>query len=109
VIHHLYSSITAVLCPQLASVQFHLINTTILFLSREGLRRGCLRAQQVQDASGATTILGIAALCIPLGAITTLCTCALALRGSPSLSEPYAVAVLLQGILRCNTPCSAEL
>ena len=28
---------------QLAAVQFHLITTTILLLSREGLRRGCLR------------------------------------------------------------------
>lgn len=86
-------------CVQLASVQFHLINTTILFLSREGLRRGCLRAQQIEDASGTKTILGIAALCIPLGAIITLCVCAVALRGSASLSEPYATAILLQGLV----------
>lgn len=32
---------------QLASVQFHLINTVILFLSREGFRRGCLRTPVV--------------------------------------------------------------
>jgi hypothetical protein len=30
---------------QLAAVQFHLINTTILLLSREGFRRGCIRDQ----------------------------------------------------------------
>lgn len=82
---------------QLASVQFHLINTTILFLSREGFRRGCLRAQQVQDASGTSTILFIAAHCIPLGAAVTLGVCAVALRGASSLTDPYAVAVMLQG------------
>ena len=32
---------------QLLSIRFHLINTSILTLSREGLRRGCLRSQQV--------------------------------------------------------------
>ncbi|BDA46912.1 probable protein RFT1 homolog [Coccomyxa sp. Obi] len=82
----------------LASVHFHLINTTILFLSREGFRRGCLRAQQVRDASGTNAILGIAALCIPFGAVVTLCVCAVALRGAPSLADPYAAAVLWQGL-----------
>jgi oligosaccharide translocation protein RFT1 len=33
---------------QLSAVQFHLITTTILFLSREGFRRGGLR---IQDAA----------------------------------------------------------
>ncbi len=33
---------------QLAAVQFHLINTVILFLSREGFRRGCLRTPVVR-------------------------------------------------------------
>ena len=32
---------------QLASVQFHLLNTGIVFLSREGLKRGCQRIQKV--------------------------------------------------------------
>jgi hypothetical protein len=31
---------------QLSAVQFHLITTTILLLSREGFRRGCLRIQE---------------------------------------------------------------
>lgn len=30
-------------CPQLSTVQFHLLITTIMMLSREGLRRGCQR------------------------------------------------------------------
>ena len=36
--------------PQVAAVQFHLINSTILLLSREGFRRGCLRAEEVRRA-----------------------------------------------------------
>ena len=35
------------LLAQIAAVQFHLINSTILLLSREGFRRGCLRAEEV--------------------------------------------------------------
>ncbi len=40
-------SVCSVCVLQLFAVQFHLINTTILFLSREGFRRGCLRIKQV--------------------------------------------------------------
>jgi len=92
--------LTRLSSAQLFSVQFHLINTTILFLSREGFRRGCLRAQQVQNASGTRTVLGIAALCIPLGAVVTLCVCAVALRKTTSSADPYAAAILLQGDTR---------
>jgi hypothetical protein len=35
---------------QLAAVQFHLINTVILFSSREGFRRGCLRTPLVRGS-----------------------------------------------------------
>jgi hypothetical protein len=77
-------------------VQFHLINTTILFLSREGFRRGCLRAQQA-SLSSAASLLRIAALCIPFGLAITLSVCAVSLRSTPSLSDPYARAVMLQG------------
>ena len=84
---------------QLASVQFHLINTFILFLSREGFRRGCLRAQQSSGSPGSVTrnVLAIAALSIPLGAITTLCTCGVALRFSSVSTPAYASAIYLQG------------
>ena len=37
---------------QVAAVQFHLINTTILFIAREGFRRACLRIDQ--SAAGAS-------------------------------------------------------
>ena len=42
------ASVCSVCALQLLAVQFHLINTTILFLSREGFRRGCLRIKQVR-------------------------------------------------------------
>ena len=81
---------------QLSAVQFHLINTTILFLSREGFRRGCLRAQQA-EAGSTKSILGTAALSIPFGLAVTLAVCAVSLRSALSLSSPYAAAVALQG------------
>lgn len=37
-------------CEQLSAVQFHLITTSILFLSREGFRRGGLRIQEEQSS-----------------------------------------------------------
>ena len=84
---------------QLASVQFHLINTFILFLSREGFRRGCLRAQQSSASPGhiSRNVLAVAALTLPLGALTSLCTCGVALRGNPSWTNAYAYAIYLQG------------
>ena len=89
---------------QLSAVQFHLINTTILFLSREGFRRGCLRAQQEQ-AGSLRVVLRIAALSVPFGLAVTLAVCAVSLRGAPSLSSPYAAAVALQG--KQQSPLSA--
>ena len=43
----LYYLVESLCLVQLLSIRFHLINTSILTLSREGLRRGCLRSQQV--------------------------------------------------------------
>ena len=84
---------------QLASIQFHLINTFILFLSREGFRRGCLRAQQSSASPShiSRNVLTVAALTLPLGALTSLCTCGVALRGNPSWTNAYAYAIYLQG------------
>lgn len=49
-------------------MQFHLINTTILFLAREGFRRACLRIDTtVPDAS--RRVLRIASLTLPAGAL----------------------------------------
>lgn len=45
---------------QLSAVQFHLITTTILFLSREGFRRGGLRIQeQEEDSSSSSKKVGL--------------------------------------------------
>jgi hypothetical protein len=43
---------------QLSAVQFHLITTTILFLSREGFRRGGLRIQEEAASSSSTKVVG---------------------------------------------------
>lgn len=89
-------------CPQLASVQFHLINTAILFLSREGFRRGCLRAQQVgpDKATCAPRLLATAVLVLPIGILTSVVVCAAMLRrhGVPAAGDPYPTAVYMQGV-----------
>ena len=84
---------------QLASVQFHLINTFILFLSREGFRRGCLRTQQSSTSQDlvARNVLAIASLSVALGVPITLCTCGFALWAHASWSDAYACAIYLQG------------
>lgn len=80
-----------------AAVQFHLINTSILFLAREGLRRGCLRVDPA--AAGATgRVLGAAALAVPAGAaLAALVTGALLTLGGPSHEASYRAAVAMQG------------
>lgn len=84
---------------QLASVQFHLINTAILFLSREGFRRGCLRTEQDGGPMHVPRLLATAALVLPVGAVTAAATCGLMLRrhGPAELGDPYPVAVYMQG------------
>ena len=87
------------MCAQLASVQFHLINTAILFLSREGFRRGCLRSEQDDNAMHVPRLLATAALVLPVGAVTAGATCGLMLRrhGPAKLGDPYPTAVYMQG------------
>lgn len=84
---------------QLASVQFHLINTAILFLSREGFRRGCLRSEQDGGAMHVPRLLATAALVLPVGAVTAAATCGLMLRrhGPAGPGDPYPTAVYMQG------------
>ena len=84
---------------QLASLQFHLINTAILFLSREGFRRGCLRSEQNGGAMRIPRLLATAALVLPVGAVTAAATCGLMLRrhGPAEPGDPYPVAVYMQG------------
>lgn len=82
-----------------ASVQFHLINTFILFLSREGFRRGCLRIPPNTPTTIATT-LGTSMLSIPIGALLSLIVTTGILYTSHSSSESlhFHTAIILQGI-----------
>mmetsp|Transcript_57011 Transcript_57011/g.180430 ORF Transcript_57011/g.180430 Transcript_57011/m.180430 type:complete len:235 (+) Transcript_57011:148-852(+) len=71
------------------SIQFHLIMTTILFLSREGFRRGCMRSDASQwkmDGVARTQLRNTAWLVLPLG---------LAVAGGV-----FSVVVLWQGLDR---------
>lgn len=89
----------------LAAVQFYLVTTTILFLSREAFRRGCLRANESlgkvrregrahrqdaadpvpcasslqykgrADVNDLSLVFGLSWLCIPLGLVIALVVC----------------------------------
>ena len=78
-------------------MQFHLINTTILFIAREGFRRACLRIDQ--SAAGASRrVLRIAALTVPAGAVlATGVTAALLHSVGSSGDAAYRQALLMQG------------
>ncbi|KAL2555966.1 lipid transporter [Forsythia ovata] len=87
----------------LYAVQFHLFVTCVLFLSREGFRRACTRADiRCDDASttreNAAKLLKVAWMTFPLGIIVTLAACVLVFwwKGL-SYSSPYAQAILING------------
>eukprot|EP00958_Prasinococcus_capsulatus_P018893 scaffold2261_cov405-Prasinococcus_capsulatus_cf.AAC.24 len=61
----------------LTTVHFHLVTTTALFLSREGIRRGCLRAAE-GDAAAVLRLGAWAPLC---GVPVVLATCFAAVHG----------------------------
>lgn len=92
------------LSPQdyaLSSVQFHLITTTILLVSREGFRRGCLRfaagagsseeepgsSSQGRGSSGSRAavdnwrVLSVAWLVLPVGLVVAAAVCGTVLLG----------------------------
>ncbi|XP_047316146.1 protein RFT1 homolog isoform X2 [Impatiens glandulifera] len=84
------------------AVQFHLFVTCVLFLSREGFRRACMRAKLNRDTSKdehASGILKVAWFSVPLGIVITLAGCTLVLWWQElSYSEPYAQAILINGV-----------
>ncbi|GMH08772.1 hypothetical protein Nepgr_010612 [Nepenthes gracilis] len=87
----------------LYAVQFHLFITCILFLSREGFRRACMRAEiKWDDASmreNAVKLLKVAWLILPLGSLITLAACVLIFWWQAlSYSNPYGKAILLNGV-----------
>ncbi|MEW5310576.1 MAG: hypothetical protein WDW38_002362 [Sanguina aurantia] len=90
---------------ELSTVQLHLIMSTILTLSREGFRRGCMRFQttdaEKDKVHDSVRVLSVAWLTIPLGAIVASLVCATAIHLQPhaSLQIPgYTVAVVLHGV-----------
>ena len=103
---------------KVAAVQFHLINTTILLLAREGIRRGCITGHQQQlegkkkkhkgggeeeeeeeeleDKPAALKLAATAALSFPAGClVAALLVAPLFLRGVPARS-PHRTAVYVQ-------------
>jgi oligosaccharide translocation protein RFT1 len=81
----------------IAAVQFHLINTAILFLAREGLRRGCLRVDPSHPRA-TQKIVGAALLALPAGAVLSVVFTAAALATMADGSDPwFRRAVAMQG------------
>lgn len=97
-----------------ASVQFHLVNTTILLLAREGLRRGCLTAgqQQQQQEEGAgrgrrspaslptRQVLATAALALPAGMAVAAAVLGVAGRWGGGVAGGTAAAAAAARALR---------
>ncbi|XP_010067549.2 protein RFT1 homolog isoform X1 [Eucalyptus grandis] len=86
----------------LYAVKFHLFVTCVLFLSREGFRRACMRADiQCNGASGGenvTKLLKVAWMTIPLGLAMTAAACSIIFWWQElSFSDPYAHAILING------------
>ncbi|KAJ4838056.1 hypothetical protein Tsubulata_035478 [Turnera subulata] len=84
------------------TIQFHLFVTCVLFLSREGFRRACLRENIQCDGpmaeNSAAKLLKVAWLCVPLGIIVTVAACVLVFWWQGlSYSSPYALAILING------------
>ncbi|KAG7549891.1 RFT1 [Arabidopsis thaliana x Arabidopsis arenosa] len=86
----------------LYAVQFHLFVTCVLFLSREGFRRACLRANIKRDGPGSeenvTRLLKVAWMTVPLGIAITIAACIFVLWWQNlSYSDTYAQAILIHG------------
>ncbi|CAI5992188.1 unnamed protein product [Closterium sp. NIES-65] len=100
------------LSPQefgMAAVQFQLLTSTILFVSREGFRRGCLRADGNSPSSSSASspasplywarMVSAAWLVVPTGISLAAAACAFVLHYQHlPLSDPYAQAILLHGV-----------
>lgn len=93
------------------AVQFHLFVTCVLFLSREGFRRACMRAELSESTSveeNSRRLLKVAWLSFPLGLVITLAACYLVLWWQDiAFSNPYAQAILING-LACILELLAE-
>ncbi|KFK25149.1 hypothetical protein AALP_AA8G072200 [Arabis alpina] len=86
----------------LYAIQFHLFVTCVLFLSREGFRRACLRADINSDGpvseNNVTKLLKVAWVTFPLGiAITIAASIFVLWWQNLSYSDTYAQAILIHG------------
>ncbi|KAF3335528.1 protein RFT1 isoform X2 [Carex littledalei] len=84
----------------LYAVQFQLFVTCVLFLSREGFRRACMRTE-VPSYNGsieeyATRLVKVAWMVFPIGIFFTFAGCGLVFwLKDLSFSDPYARAILI--------------
>nr|DAD25275.1 TPA_asm: hypothetical protein HUJ06_026739 [Nelumbo nucifera] len=86
----------------LYAVQFHLLITSILFLSREGFRRACMRTDircgGAQMQENAAKILKVAWMTFPIGVFVTFAACVLVFWWQAlEFSDPYGQAILIHG------------
>lgn len=89
------------------SIQFQLLTTTILFLSREGFRRGCLRAKS-GDANKSNhaelrRVSGISILPVLVGAFLCPLSCCFVINWAKGANgHTYETAVWLHGGFRLS-------
>ncbi|XP_078148266.1 lipid transporter isoform X2 [Carex rostrata] len=86
----------------LYAVQFQLFVTCVLFLSREGFRRACMRTEVPSNNGSieeyATRLLKVAWMVFPIGIFFTFTGCGLVFwLKDLSFSDPYAQAILING------------
>ncbi|XP_042374308.1 protein RFT1 homolog isoform X1 [Zingiber officinale] len=88
---------------KLYAVQFHLFVTSILFLSREGFRRACMRTDVGSNNSSmeedAARLLKVAWLTFPIGILFTSAACLFVFWFQKlTFSDAYAQAILIHGL-----------
>eukprot|EP00250_Pteridium_aquilinum_P005018 c15182_g1_i1 orf=1020-2603(+) len=84
------------------AIQFHLLITTILFLSREGFRRACMRTEfqfKVAKSTKENQVMAVAWLTVPFGVILSGVSCALVLwQKQVNSSRESAHAFMVLGL-----------
>ncbi|XP_062092194.1 uncharacterized protein LOC133798039 isoform X1 [Humulus lupulus] len=86
----------------LYAVQFHLFVTCVLFLSREGFRRACMRADIKCDGTlkeeNVARLMKVAWLTLPIGVLVTIAGCFFVFWWQElSYSDSYGQAILVNG------------
>ncbi|KAK7263860.1 hypothetical protein RJT34_31458 [Clitoria ternatea] len=86
----------------LYAVQFQLFVTCVLFLSREGFRRACLRMDMKRESAsmeeGVMKLMKVVWLSLPLGIFITILVCLFVFWWQEmSYSSPHGQAILING------------